>query len=244
MRVNRFILPSFAILALLLTVWIAQVTGQWITSGKQLVDVENLTSTEDIRGWMTLQQVADGFGLDVAELYELLSIPEQTPPSTALKEMEGVVPDFEVTVVRDLLTAHLGGASAAAGAEPDLATTASEDSALDQAVAPTATLSTQPTATPETAPAAPSGHTPQADGLGAGATALPEGQLLPAAEIKGKQTLQEIAEQTQVSVTALIEALQLPPETDVTTAVRDLVEQGKISEIDAVRAVVAELQAH
>lgn len=255
MKVNKYILPSFTLLALLATILIAQWTGQWITSGKQLVDVNNLTTTDDIRGWMTLQQVADGFALEVTDLYTLLQLPTDLPPETALKDLEGIIPDFEVTTVREALAPYTEGADPAAQNE-EQSSTVGLPTATVAAAQPTATTTPTPSvasadteheATGEmtdivVAAPAENAHTAQGDGTGTGPTPLPPGVILTGAAIKGKQTLQEIAEQAQVPLDALLAALDLPVNTDPTLAIRDLVEQGQITEIEVVRTAVATLQ--
>ena len=94
MSINKFLVPILAVTILLGTVGIANASGYWIVSGKEMVDVENLTSGEDIRGWMTLQEVADGVGMGVTELATLLAIPAEITPDTALKDLEGIILDF------------------------------------------------------------------------------------------------------------------------------------------------------
>ncbi len=96
-------------------------------------------------------------------------------------------------------------------------------------------------------------HAPQAAGAGAapgagagdgtGPTPLPPGEVLAPAEIKGKHTLAQIAEQAQVPLDALLAGLALPDNQDPATSVRDLTSGGLIADVDAVRSVVAELQA-
>lgn len=252
MKVNKYILPSFTLLALLATILIAQWTGQWITSGKQLVDVNNLTTTDDIRGWMTLQQVADGFNLEVIDLYTLLQLPTDLPPETALKDLEGIIPEFEVTTVREALASYADGANiekpnegqATTGSPPAATVTAAQPTATPTPLASDDTGNKMTGATSDTVIAAPAEnvHTAQGDGSGTGPTPLPPGVTLSGTDIKGKQTLQEIAEQAQVPLDALLAALDLPVNTDPTLAVRDLVEQGQITEIEVVRTAVTTLQ--
>ena len=86
---------------------------------------------------------------------------------------------------------------------------------------------------PRRPPAGPNGDgrpSPAGDGSGTGSG---DGETPPvvtsALDIKGRHTLQEIADATGVSLTALLDALQLPPDTDPQTAVRDLVEAGLVS---------------
>jgi hypothetical protein len=108
--VNKFLLPILVLAALLGSYVVAQATGFWAVSGKAMVDLENLTSSADIRGWMTLDQVIQGFGIPQADLYAALSIPAGIPTSTPIKDLEGIVPGFEVTLVREAVDAFLSGA--------------------------------------------------------------------------------------------------------------------------------------
>ncbi|MFN8444360.1 MAG: hypothetical protein U0175_26490 [Caldilineaceae bacterium] len=240
MKVNQYILPSFSILALLVTVLIADLTGQWIISGKELVDVNNMTTSEDIRGWMTLQQVADGFALEPSTLYQLLALPADVPTETALKDLEGIVPDFEVTTVREVLAVYLGetDASATGATVPDAsnATPQPPESSTPVALPSAAKTDTNPEATAEPT------HIPFGDGSGTGPTPLAPGEILSGVDIKGRQTLSDIAEQAQVPLEKLLAALGLPADTDTTQEVRALVEQGKVAEIDTVRSAVTALQ--
>lgn len=243
MKVNKYILPSFTLLALLATILIAQWTGQWITSGKQLVDVNNLTTTDDIRGWMTLQQVAAGFNLEVMDLYTLLQLPTDLPPETALKDLEGIIPDFEVTTVREALAPYvsLTAPIPPTEGEPAADSPPTATPVIAQRTATPVVSIPKPTAVVSTS--TPAGHTAQGDGGGAGPILLPPGAILSGANIKGKHTLQEIVTQAQVPLDALLTALGLPADTDPAVAVRDLVEQGQITEIEVVRAAVTTLQS-
>ena len=102
MRVNRFLMPVIVLVALLGTTFIAQAAGFWSTSGKDSIDLEYMTAA-DIKGWMTLQQVMDGLKVSKEELYDAGGIPLDVPPETALKDLEGIVPDFEISTLREKL---------------------------------------------------------------------------------------------------------------------------------------------
>ena len=69
MSVNRLLMPIIVITVLLGTVLGSQLFGIWSISGRTSVDMGEL-SPEDIKGWMTLQQVADGLGLSIEEVYQ------------------------------------------------------------------------------------------------------------------------------------------------------------------------------
>jgi hypothetical protein len=224
MRVNPFLVPIIFIVALLGSVVVAQSAGVWSTSGRTAVTAEQLAPA-DIKGWMTIQQVIDGTGVPQAELYALVNIPADVPPSTALKDLEGIVPGFELTVLRDALTTRQSAAPA-------------------QTAAPEVPLT--PTATPaEPTPTARPGDGPGADATGdhATPTPLPAGQVLPASEVKGRMTLREVSDQCAVPFDALLSALSLPAGTDPNTALRDLIAQGVLAEVTTVQQAVTALQS-
>lgn len=228
MKVNKWLLPVLALTLLMGTVGVAQALGVWQVSGKEMVNIEHLTSGADVKGWMTLQQVADGAGIDTVSLYLALGLPAEIPPTTALKELEQIVEGFEVSLVREVVDGVL---SMAPAAETPVAP---EVQSVTPTVTPTPTLVPTPIAA----------HTPQGDGAGAG-----DGEdgappaVTSAMDIKGRHTLQEVADGTGVEFAELLAALKLPAETDPHTAMRDLVEGGLISEIEAVRTAVAALQS-
>ena len=224
MTINKYWMPALVIVLLLGTVGIASLTGNWIISGKMAIADGGLTNTDDIKGWMTIQQVIDGFGIDRAEFYKRLSIPESMAAETAMKDLEALVPGFETSVAREVVKAMLaekGGASPAPTATAAPAAT----------VLPTA-------ATTVAAPTA--AHTPSATG-GAGPTLQP-GQVLSGADVKGSHTLEQIAQQAQVPLADLLKALKLPDDTDTTARITTLVDTGKISEVQVVRDAVTALQ--
>ncbi len=112
MKINKYVLPGLVLLLFLGTVLVAQATGNWSTSAQKTGPV-TLASSAEIKGWMTLQQVADGFGLEQAELYELLELPADVPPGTPLKELGTILPGFEVSLAREAIGRYLGETPAA-----------------------------------------------------------------------------------------------------------------------------------
>jgi hypothetical protein len=224
MTINKYWMPALVIFLLLGTVGIASLTGNWAVSGKMAIAAGGLTNTNDIKGWMTIQQVIDGFAIDRAEFYKRLSIPESIPAETAMKDLEALVPGFETSVAREVVKAMMaekGGASPAPTATAAPAAT----------VLPTA-------ATTVAAPTA--AHTPSATG-GAGPTLQP-GQVLSGADVKGSHTLEQIAQQAQVPLADLLKALKLPDDTDTKARITTLVDTGKITEVQVVRDAVTALQ--
>ena len=223
MRVNRFLMPVIVIVALLGTTLIAQAAGFWSTSGKDSIDLENMTSA-DLKGWMTLQQVMDGLNLSKEELYALGGIPLDIPAETALKDLEGVVPDFEISTLREKLAAPSNPIEPAAPIEPAPQPTPQPIATATHTQSVTGTL-----------------HT--GDGTGTGPTPLPPGQILPADQIKGRMTLREVSDQCAVPLDQLLAALNLPPDTNPNFALKDLANAGQIAEVTVVKDAVAKLQA-
>ena len=211
MRVNPFFMPVIVIVILLGTVFAAQAAGLWSTSGRDTTDLAQMTPA-DLKGWMTLQQVMDGLNISQQELYALASIPASVPPTTALKDLEPLVPGFEVSALRDALEAKLG---------------TSEN--VTPAPAAMTAVPTQTAAAPTPIPAATAAATTAA-------------QALPADQIKGKMTLREVSTQCAVPLTDLLAALKLPADTDPNALIKDLVAQGKLAEVSAVQSAVAVLQ--
>jgi len=197
MRVNPMLAPALFVVVLIGSVLTAQLTGIWSISGRTTIDPTNQITASDIKGWMTLQQVIDGIPVPKEELYTLLQIPVDIPATTALKDLESLVPGFETSAVRDALTKRAEGTQAETVTPPP----------------PT------PMPTPEVS------VTP-----------------LPASQIKGKMTLQEISTQCMVPLDALIRGLKLPPETDANSQIKTLIDQGLLTEVAEVQTLVTTLQ--
>jgi len=232
MKVNRFFLPGLLFVLLFSTVGVAQWSGNWIVSGKQMIDPSQLTSGADIRGWMTFEEVSLGTGMGIDALYAALGVPADVPPQTAMKEMESVLPGFETTVVREVVDAFL---AQPAQADPN----------------PTPLPAATATPLPAIADPVPTVHTPVGEGAGEGVgegdgtggpAPLPAGEILAGSAIKGSHTLAGIADQAQISLPDLLTKLGLPLDTDAALRVRDLVEQGLVGEVDDLRGAVTALQ--
>jgi hypothetical protein len=228
MRVNKYWMPIISIVTLLGAVFIAKAVGAWQTSGRDMIDPTQPLSSADIRGWMPLEYLMEQLDLSQDQLYDLLGLPSSTPTSTPLKDLEDVI---EVSEVRAILAEYLGEML------PDHEQDEHEAAPTHEPV---------PTETP--VPASPDEHVPgqgQGEGLGTGTgpTPLPPGQVLPAAEIKGRMTLREVSDQCAVPLADLYEALVLSEDISPDVVLRDLHEQVDGFEVSAVRDAVADLQA-
>lgn len=115
MKVSLWVSPVVSAVVLFGSVGVATITGDWVTGGREHVVQGAGLSVDDIKGWMTLQQAADGLGIPVATLTGLIAAPEAVglAPSTAFKEVESLVPGFELASFRDRLRSYLAGDPAA-----------------------------------------------------------------------------------------------------------------------------------
>lgn len=231
MRLNPFFMPALSIALLFGTVFGAQAAGVWSTSGRDTAALDALTPA-DVKGWMTLQQISAGIPIPPDELYSLMGIPSDIPAETALKDLEGVVPDFEVSVLRERLTAWQSGDAAL----PD-------PIVLAPTGAPTGAPTLEPTAAPlatSTSIPAPTA-TPLPTDSPAGSPATPEGGT-PTCDIRGKMTLQDVSAGCGVALDRLIEAAGLPGDTAADTVLKDLINQGVLTDLETFKTTVAGLQ--
>ena len=243
MTVNKYLMPIIAIAALVAVVLGARLTGDWVVSGKQ-IPLGDMTAA-DIKGWMTLQNVSDGLQIPLPDLYRLAGIPEGAaiPPTTAMKDLEGLAEGFEVSLLREAAAAYLDGGSAPSQVSVPESALPTATPVPTQLPAPEATATPAPTQPPAPEAAA-TPHTPQSsgEGTGDGPTPLPPGQVLPYDQIKGKMTLQEVADQCAVPLAKLLEALTLPTNTSPAIEIKSLAADGTIAEVTAVRDAVKVLQ--
>lgn len=230
MRLNPFLLPGLAIAIFFGTVLSAQAAGVWSTSGRDATVLDALTPA-DVKGWMTLQQVSDGIPIPRETLYALMEIPADIPPKTALKDLEPVMPGFEVSTLRDRLTAWVDES-----AEPVIRDTSSPTPTAVPATVtpttaapmpgPTVTALAHPAVTREARPS------PARDS----AVALN-------CDVRGRMTVQETADACGITVEALVAAAGLPAETPPGAVVKDLVSEGQLPDIETLRVAIATVQA-
>lgn len=109
MKVSLWVSPIVSVMVLFGSVGVATLTGDWVTGGRVEVSEISRMSADDVKGWMTLQQAADGLGMPVAAVIELID-PQGAAglsPKTLFREVESLVPGFQLTAFRNLLRARL-----------------------------------------------------------------------------------------------------------------------------------------
>lgn len=109
MRVSRWVVPVVSVLILFGGVGVAQASGWWITSGRQALVPGAQMTVDDLKGWMTLQQAADGLGLTLADIVAEIGPPAgvELVAETAFKDVEGLVPGFSLADLRERLRTRL-----------------------------------------------------------------------------------------------------------------------------------------
>ena len=227
-RVNKYLIPVLAVITLLGSVWVAKAAGVWQTSGRGqvLLDESGQADPMGIKGWMTLNQVSETYGVPLDELYNMIGASTEVPPDTALKDLEKLVPGTEVWALREAVAAYQDGHY--------------EEDVVKDGQQPTPTPTPQPT--PETE------HVPQGagegrgEGYGEGFSLPQDGSRLPGSEIKGRMTLQEVVDHCQAPLEYLIVELGLPDDVDTRLWMRDLANQYGI-EVSTVREAVERYQA-
>lgn len=82
----------------------------WTTSGRVTGSGQAVTLTGndplEIKGWMTLEQIATAYQLPVSELKAGVGIAPDVPDTVELKQVEKLVPGFSAQRVRDWLLAR------------------------------------------------------------------------------------------------------------------------------------------
>ena len=84
------------------SIFITQKLGWYSNVPKPLKAGETL-SIEEIRGFMSLADVASGLKMDIKELYTKLEIPESVPPTTKFKELSQFVPGMTDEKAKEIL---------------------------------------------------------------------------------------------------------------------------------------------
>jgi hypothetical protein len=70
-------------------------------------------AASDVKGWMAIGDVAAANGVDLAEILEAFGLPADTPPDTAVKDLESDV--FSVTALRAWLAERSARSTSAPG---------------------------------------------------------------------------------------------------------------------------------
>lgn len=100
---------GFSLILALLTFSGFYATGNFRTSttASEALNQGGEIKTENIKGYMTLEEISKATKIDMEKLYELLKIPSSLPSSTPMKEISITVPEFSVEDSREILQEYL-----------------------------------------------------------------------------------------------------------------------------------------
>jgi hypothetical protein len=92
MRLNPIVYAVVVVGLFMGIIFAAQAVGLWSVSGKVTSGGEKVqpsgTNVEEIKGWMTLGDVAAAYKVPMEEILTAFNLPKDTPPTKQIKELE------------------------------------------------------------------------------------------------------------------------------------------------------------
>ena len=241
---------------------LSMVTGTWQT--KAAIEEVVVKSPSDIKGWMTLTDVAGYFKMPVPELVKALGLPADVDPKQALKDI-AEENGKEVDDLREVLANYLGVASATSDTKTDGETgeksmetkesgssdTSSPVSTQNGSEVPATSVGSGSTgaaqttgekaSTSQTQPTEQKSSTATAPAQTAQPAETPKNPEDGSGEeqvIKGKMTLSEVEFVTKVPASYICQKLGIPETVDKNKVLRDLGQEYGF-EVDSIRDIVA-----
>jgi hypothetical protein len=105
MRISPYLFAILTLAIFLGTIFGFQAAGFWSVSGKVTAGGEAIQPSADdvntIKGWMTLEQIANTYSVPLNEILAQFNLPLDTLASTPVKDLES--DDFSVTDLREWL---------------------------------------------------------------------------------------------------------------------------------------------
>ncbi len=110
MKVNPFVYGVLVLILFFGVIGGARAAGVWSVSGKLTSTGEKArptgTNPDEIKGWMTLDDVAKAYNVPVAEILAQFTLPAETPGSAQIKSLESDT--FSTADLRTWLKERLG----------------------------------------------------------------------------------------------------------------------------------------
>ena len=107
---HPYLYAALGLLLLFGTIQVSREIGFWTTSGRVTGTGQPVVLTGndplEIKGWMTIEQVATAYQVTPDELKSATGIATDVPDSTALRDGERLAPGFSAQRVRDWLLAR------------------------------------------------------------------------------------------------------------------------------------------
>lgn len=107
-RISKYIYGFLIIAILLGGIGIAKLVGVWEVSAKYNLDGSEvvLIDVDDIKGYMSLDEVISSFNLDKEEMYQYMKFPADLPTSTLFKDIKGIT-GIDPEPIKDFITEQL-----------------------------------------------------------------------------------------------------------------------------------------
>lgn len=103
---NKSVKPIFVLSLVILLffggIGIAKLTGIYETTPPPITS-ETKLSVDEIKGYMTLQEVSQALKINLDDLYKKLNLSDSIPKDTKLKDIKNFIPDFEVEKAKEAL---------------------------------------------------------------------------------------------------------------------------------------------
>jgi hypothetical protein len=122
-RFSHAAYAAMLVAGLFVLIGASRLAGQWQTKPRAVAftDARGEPDPENIRGWMTLEEISAGYGVPLAALYREAGLPARVPASARLNEIATKYNlKFEPVKVREIVRARLEGVKPEA-APPEVA---------------------------------------------------------------------------------------------------------------------------
>jgi hypothetical protein len=110
MKINPIVFGVLAIAIFLGTIFTAQAAGIWSVSGKTDGAGGKVSATgadpEEIKGWMTIGEIATAYGVSMEEISQQFNLPPDVDPARQIKEMESE--EFSPGELKEWLKERMG----------------------------------------------------------------------------------------------------------------------------------------
>ncbi len=193
--------------------------GWFVTSGKvdgtgNRITLTSSSSGADLKGWMTIQQVLDAFGVSKQEFYGAFGLPSDLATDEKLGPLGESVPGFALEDVRTWLDVR---STLPTAVTPEVVATAVASTSTS--VGNSASSAPSATHTPSGTPSSTGTPTeePARDGTGSGSTTF---------RVRGSTSLDELVAATNVSRATLLTLFGIPESADGAIALEDLAANG------------------
>ena len=102
---NKSVKPAFVFISVFVLffggIGITKFIGIYEVTPAPITSETKLTP-EEIKGYMTLEELSNGLKIDLDEVYKKLELPTSIPKETKLKDIKNTIPDFEVEGAREI----------------------------------------------------------------------------------------------------------------------------------------------